>query len=200
MDPIPLTLKHLFSSKLRIRILSHFFFHPGESYHVRRLANALGEPVGAVGRELNNLGKAGILASRPIGNQKHYSPRQDSPIHDELRSIFLKTSGASAALRAAFEERADIEIAFVYGSYASGEAHASSDIDLMVIGDISDRDLAPAVARVERRLGREINYSLYHRTEVEKRIGKKGDFVHEVLVGPKIVLIGRENDELFGTD
>jgi predicted nucleotidyltransferase len=200
MDAIPLTLKCLFSSKLRIKILSHFFFHPGESYHVRRLASVLGEPVGALGRELKNLENAGILASRAVGNQKHYSPRQDSPIHDELRSIFLKTSGASAALRAVLENQSGIEIAFVYGSYASGEAHASSDIDLMVIGDITDRKLAPAVARVERHLGREINYSLYARSEVDKRVGKKGDYVHEVLSGPKIMLIGSGDDGLFSAN
>jgi predicted nucleotidyltransferase len=200
MDAVPLTLKCLFSSKLRVKILSHFFFHPGESYYVRRLASVLGEPVGALGRELKNLENAGILASRPVGNQKHYSPRQDSPIHDELKSIFLKTSGASAMLRAALEKQSNIEIAFVYGSYASGEAHAGSDIDLMVIGDISDRKLAPMVARVERRLGREINYSIYTRPEVDKRIGKKGDFVHEVFSGPKIMLVGAGDDELFGAD
>lgn len=189
MQTVPLTLKLLFSSKLRVKILSHFFFHPGESYYVRRLASELGEHVGVVGRELKNLEKAGILTSRPLGNQKHYSPEQRSPVHDELRNIFLKTSGASAELRDALGKRNDIESAFIYGSYASGEAHANSDIDLMVIGDVLDRQLAPMIARVERRVGREINYSLYTRREIDERTGKKGDFVHEVFSGPKIVII-----------
>lgn len=200
MQTAPLTLKLLFSSKLRVKILSHFFFHPGESYHVRRLASELGEHVGVVGRELKNLEKAGILTSRPLGNQKHYSPDPDSPIHDELRSIFLKTSGASAELRDVLRKRNDIESAFVYGSYASGEAHANSDIDLMVVGDVSDRELAPMISRVERRVGQEINYSLYTRQEVDERIGQKGDFVHEVFSGPKIVLIECGDDGLFEAD
>ncbi len=42
---IPLTLKYLFSGKLRVKVLSHFFFHPGEDFHVRQLATELGDAV-----------------------------------------------------------------------------------------------------------------------------------------------------------
>jgi hypothetical protein len=67
----------------------------------------------------------------------------------------------------------------------------------MIVGDVSDRLLAPAVARVERRLQREINYTVYTRTEIKRRMGEKGDFVHEVWTGPRIMVIGSEDDDLF---
>jgi len=191
------TLKSLFSSKLRVKVLSHLFFHPGETFHVRRLAAELAESPGSVGRELAHLEKAGILSCRTVGNQKHYTLREDSPILDDLRNIFLKTAGAGAELRAELERIAGIELAFIYGSYVSGEAHAASDIDLMVVGDVTDRDLAPAIARVERRLKRQIDYALYTSTEAEKRSRGKGEFVREVLLGPKIVLLGNPDDRLF---
>jgi predicted nucleotidyltransferase len=194
---VPSTLKRLFSSNLRVNVLSHLFFHPGEAFYVRRLAAELAESPGSVGRELAHLEKAGILSCRTVGNQKHYSLRGDSPILDDLRNIFLKTAGAGAELRAALERIAGIELVFIYGSYVSGEAHAASDIDLMVIGDVPDRDLAPAVARVERRLKRQIDYVQYTRREAEQRSGRKGEFVREVLLGPKIVLIGNPDDRLF---
>lgn len=198
MRSVPLTLKRLFSSKLRVKVLSHFFFHPGETFHVRRLAAELEESAGSVARELSNLQEAGVLMSKAVGNQKHYSLRKDNPILEDLRNLFLKTSGASAELKSALERMGDgVEVAFLYGSYASGEAHAASDIDLMVIGDVSDRKLAPAVARVERRLKRCINYTLYTRGEAEKRLGKKGDFVHQVFSGPKILLIGNPDNRLL---
>jgi predicted nucleotidyltransferase len=197
MTTVPLTLKHLFSSKLRVKVLSHFFFHPGEDFYIRYLASALREPVGTVARELAHLEEAGILKHRVVGNQKHYSLQEDSPIAEDLRNIFLKTTGASAELRAALKKIPGVEIAFIYGSYASGEAGVSSDIDLMVIGDVSDKEMATAVASVEKRMKREINYTLYTRDEAEKRLGKKGDFVHEVFAGPKIILIGKANDRLL---
>ena len=197
MTTVPLTLKYLFSSKLRVRVLSHFFSHPGEAFHVRRLAAEMGESAGSVARELAHLKKAGVLVSHSVGNQKHYALRQDNPILEDLRNIFLKTSGASAELRSVLQKIAGVDVAFIYGSYASGEAHAASDIDLMVVGDVSDRELAPAVAQLERRIKRRINYTLYARAEVENRLGKPGEFVHEVLTGPKIVLIGSADDRLF---
>ncbi|MCD6416726.1 MAG: helix-turn-helix domain-containing protein [Planctomycetes bacterium] len=194
---VPLTLKSLFASRLRVEVLSHFFFHPAEEFYVRQLAAELAQPVGTVARELAHLEQAGILTSRPVGNQKHYGLCGDCPILDELRNIFLKTSGAGAELRTALEAFPGVEIAFIYGSYAGGQATASSDIDLMVVGGVTDKDIAPAVAQVERRLKREINYTLYTRSEVERRLGEKGDFVHEVFTGPRIMLIGNMDDRLL---
>jgi predicted nucleotidyltransferase len=194
---VPLTLKRLFSSGLRVKVLSHFFFHPGEAFHVRGLAAEIEESAGSVARELAHLEEAGILTSEPVGNQKRFRLREDNPILEDLRGLFLKTSGASAELKEALAKIGGVEVAFIYGSYASGEAHAASDIDLMVIGEVSDRELAPAVARVERRLKRHVNYTLYTRAEVEQRLGNKGEFVHEVLAGPKIVLIGNTDDRLL---
>jgi len=197
MAGTPLTLKYLFSSELRVKILSHFFFHPGETFHVRGLAAELGESAGTVSRELARLEKAGILRSTPVGNQKRYSPRKDSPILDDLCNIFLKTAGAGAQLRTAMEKISGVELAFIYGSYARGDAHAQSDVDLMIIGDVSDRELAPAVARIEVRLKRQINYIFYTRREAKKGAVKKGEFIHEALSGPRIVLLGDRDDGLF---
>jgi predicted nucleotidyltransferase len=197
---VPLTLKYLFSSRLRVKVLGHFFFHPGQTFHVRGLATELRESAGTVGRELRHLEKAGLLRFQPVGNQKHYSLREDSPILDDLRNLFLKTTGASAELRSVLEKVPGVELAFLYGSYASGEAHALSDLDFLAIGAVSDRELAPAVARIERRLKRPINYILFTRREAEKKARRKGEFLHQVLSGPKIMLIGKADDRLFRVD
>ena len=199
MRSVPLILKHLFSSNLRVKILSHLFLHPGEDFYIRRLASTLRQPVGTVARELTHLEEAGILKHERVGNQKHYSVREESPIAEDLRNIFLKTTGVSAELRTVLDHITGVEIAFIYGSYAIGEAGKSSDIDLMVIGDISNKKMATAIASLERRVKREINYMLYSRDEAVKRVGKKGDFVHEVFAGPKILLMGKPDDRLLGT-
>jgi len=192
-------LKRLFSSGLRVKVLSHFFSHPGEDAYVREIAKVLGESPGTVARELANLEKAGILRSEKIGIQRHYSLDVACPILEDLRGVFLKTTGAGEGLRTALAKLENIEVAFIYGSFAKGDAHAKSDIDLMVVGDVGDRQLAPVVAGVEKRLRREVNYTAYARVEILKRLRKKGDFIHEVFSGPKIVLIGRADDRLLRT-
>jgi len=192
-------LKRLFSSGLRVNVLSHFFLHPGKSAYVREVALALGESPGTVARELMNLQEAGVLRSEKIGNQRHYSLDTTCPILDDLRGMFLKTTGVGDELRSALAKLEDIDLAFIYGSFAKGDAHDKSDIDLMIVGNIGDRQLAPVVARVEKRLRREVNYTAYTRDEALKRLGKKGDFIHEVFSGPKIVLIGKADDRLLRT-
>jgi len=192
-------LKQLFSSNLRIKVLSHFYAHPGESFHVRGLAAAIEESAGTLGRELANLESVGIIVSARVGNQKHYSVDEKSPIHHELRSLFLKTTGVGAVIGSEIEKLDGIEIVFIYGSFARGEAHPASDIDLMIVGDISEQRLAPAMARAERTLGRDVNYTLFRRGEVKERLGHEGDFVNEVFTGPRIVLLGGSDDGLFGT-
>lgn len=190
-------LKRLFSSKLRVSVLSHFFMNPGESFHIRSLATILGESAGNLARELNNLEEAGLVQSRAVGNQKHFSLQEDSPILEDLRNLFLKTVGASGEIRDVLGKMNGIELAFIFGSFASGEAHGSSDIDVMIIGNVSDRDLATLMAEIEGRLHREINYMIFSRKEAEKRIKHGGDFLHEVFRGPRIILIGQSDDGLL---
>lgn len=192
-------LKHLFSSGLRVKVLSYLFGHPGETVHVRGLASAIEESAGTVSRELANLEWGGTVGSVRMGNQKRYSLRRDSAIYDELRTMFLKTTMAGEAIREAMVSVPGIEVAFIHGSFASGEASVGSDIDVFVVGDVRDKTLAPVVARVERRLKREVNYVVFARRELERRLQKPGDFVHEVFAGPSIVLVGSARDRLFRT-
>ena len=183
-------LKRLFSSGVRVRALSHLYLHPGESVHVRRLAHELGESPGNLARELGNLEKAGILRSETVGNQRRYSADPSCPIDAEMRRIFIKMTGALASMRAELERVPAVEAALVFGSFAKGTAGPHSDVDLMIVGSASDRVLAPVVSRIERALGRDINYTVFSREEVSRRRGQPGDFVHEVLNGPTLALLG----------
>ena len=61
-----------------------------------------------------------------------------TPSFVELKSILAKTSGIRDILHEALASLKDrIKLAFVYGSIARGEEKASSDVDLMVVGEIS---------------------------------------------------------------
>lgn len=91
MSTVPDVLKSLFSSTLRIKVFSHYFAHPGESFYVRELAEILGEFAGNVARELKNLEQSGLLNSTTRGERKYYALNSSSPIIDDLRSIFQKT-------------------------------------------------------------------------------------------------------------
>jgi predicted nucleotidyltransferase len=99
-------------------------------------------------------------------------------------------AGLADVLRKALDPLAKkIEMAFVYGSQTDGTARGSSDIDLMVIGQVDAVDLHWAIAKAEEKLVRTVNYALMDRKEFERRRSEKGGFLERVLNGEKIFII-----------
>jgi predicted nucleotidyltransferase len=85
-------------------------------------------------------------------------------------------------------------LALVYGSIASGQERSESDIDLMVIGNVSPADLALPLRRAREQLGRDINPTVYLVTEFNKKRAARDHFLSHVLTGPRLIVLGSEND------
>jgi len=105
-----------------------------------------------------------------------------------------KTVGIETSLRQALLSVRDIEMAFIYGSYAKNKEGILSDIDLFVIGKVGPRRIQNIVSGVQTKLGREINQAVYAREEITKKIREKNHFMLSVLKGAKIFLKGTEDD------
>lgn len=83
-----------------------------------------------------------------------------------------------------------IEIMFVFGSFARRAQTAESDIDLMVIGDISLKELTPGLRKAEQLLDRQVNAVVYSRQEWARRFRDRNPFVMQVVKGEKIFIQG----------
>lgn len=186
-------LHKLFSSKLRVDLLGLFFGRPDEEFYVREIGKMLGDDVGNISRELKNLESIGLLISRRKGNLKYFLLDRKFPLYEELRSIILKTRGAAGIIQNALAGMEGVEYAFIFGSIAAGQETAKSDIDLMVIGDVSLEQLISRLKEPETTLGREINASLYDIREIRKRLREKEPFIVRVMKEPKTMLIGEED-------
>ena len=186
-------LQALFSSKARVKLLTHFFSHPEEQFYARSLARQVEEHYNAVWQELNNLERVGLLVSEWDANVKYYRLNPDFPIYDELKRIILKTSGLGQSLREALDHLGTVEWAFIYGSVAAGEEDSLSDVDLMLVGEVDLMALSAVIARLEDQLGREINYLVSAPAELAQRLADGDPFINNVLAGPKVMLIGDED-------
>lgn len=178
----------------RQRVLGLLLLHPQTHYHVREIARLTNTAAGSLHRELSKLAKAQVLLREVSGHQVYYQANISFPIFNELASILRKTSGMADILAnalAPFTEK--IEAAFVFGSMARGTENAGSDIDLLIIGEISFTDAVTALYSAQATLGREINPKVYHRTEWQKLI-KNNTFLQEILNKPKIFIVGTTND------
>lgn len=197
MDHESPMLERLFGSRLRAKLLGWFFTHSDERYFIRQLELLLKENATNISRELIRLETMGILVSKRVGNQKHYQANKKCPFFQELKGLILKTLGVVGTIREGLKEFSGVKYAFIYGSFAKKIETAESDVDLMLIGKIDLNHLDDSLPKIEKKLGRTINYTYYTLREFNKK-RKVGDgFIKNVLKDEKIMLVGSK-DELIG--
>ncbi|HUX82055.1 MAG TPA: nucleotidyltransferase domain-containing protein [Halothiobacillus sp.] len=190
-----MSLNAILFPEYRRRVLGLLLLHPDQRYYLREIARLTGTTAGTLARELTKLVKAGVITVQKVGNQSHYSANPDCPVFDELASILRKTSGLTDVLADALLPLADqIEVAFIFGSVASGKARSESDIDLMVIGDVSFKAVVTALYSLQERLGRELNPKVYSRMEWRNLVAENGTFIRDIQKKPMLFIMGRESD------
>lgn len=177
----------------RKKVLSVLLLHPDVDYHVRELARLTGTPAGTLHRELARLAEGGLLLRKEQGNQVRYQANQQCPVFPELAGLLRKTTGAADMLASALAPLG-VPLALIFGSVASGTETATSDVDVLVIGDAGFADVVRAIYPVQQELGREINPVVYSAKEFKRRVGKKDPLALDILAKPKIFLTGNEDD------
>lgn len=182
-------------TEYRRRVMGLLLLHPGQRYYLREIARLTATVPGTLKRELTKLELAGVLTVEKVGNQVHYAANRECPIFEELASILRKTSGLTDILSEGLMPVAErIEVAFVFGSMASGKANAGSDIDLMVIGEAGFGEVVQLLHPLQQTLGREINPKLYSRDEWKNLVRAQSAFVRDVLSKPRLFIIGNEKN------
>lgn len=182
--------------KARAAIIGLLFGRPDEAFYLREIVERTGLGVGHVQRELKRLTDAGVFERTERGRHVYFQADRDCPIFDELRGIATKTMGAPAVLRDALAPLADrIVAAFIFGSFARGDEHSGSDIDLMVIGDTTFAEVVRAIRPAEAKLDRPINPTVYPVAEFRAKRAAGHHFVNSVMNGEKQFILG-DADEL----
>lgn len=189
-------LNKLFSSKTRVEILKLFLFNTNNSFYQRQISNITAQSIRGVQREVDKLNRMGLIERSTQGNRIYYKVNKKCPIVEDLKNIFFKSVGIAEALKESLKEKG-IKIAFIYGSYAKGEESLLSDIDLMVIGDISSKEISSILSKPKKELMREINYVVFSLNEFINKAIQKDHFINSVLKNKKIYIVGNE-DELKG--
>jgi predicted nucleotidyltransferase len=171
-------------------VLGLLLLRPDEALHGREIARRTGLPAGTLTRELTRLAEVGLLKREKRGNQQVYSADTGNLIFTELASILRKTSGVTEVLAQALAPfAARLRVAFVFGSVAAGRETAASDIDLMLIGDLSFREAVALLYPLQATLGREINPKVFSATEFAAKLGQEA-FLVDVLAKPKLFVLG----------
>ena len=185
------TIRSRLFGRVRSSVLSLLLLNSDISMYFREIERAVGMGRGAVQRELDNLVHSGIVVRSKQGNQVYYQANHKSPVFAELKSLMIKTTGVADVLREVLKPfQSHIETAFIHGSFARGTEHADSDVDVMVIGDLTFSEVVDALALAQESIGREINPSVYPVDEFVRRVSSGNHFLTSSVGEPKIFLIG----------
>ncbi len=187
---------YISKSKIRRALLALFFTNSSKRYYLRELERNLGYSAGSIRRELLKFQKDNLFETHRVGNLLYYSLNTKHPLFNEIKSIVSKTVGVEGLLKNALSSLKNIQIAFIYGSFASRKENFSSDIDLMIIGEPDDTPFYENISALESKLEREINPSIYSITDYKKKKKEKSGFILDLLENPKVMLIGTE-EELY---
>lgn len=184
---------HLFAGRAVVALLRMFFLHPSRDFYQRELTALTGERLFLIQSALKRLVRAGIVGQMSRGNRTYYRVDPSQPAYEDLKALILKTLGLGDRLRALLAGMRDkVKIAFIYGSVARGEETPSSDIDIMLIGDLLGREVAALFAPVKKLLNQEVNPSVYSASEFRKTFRQRHPFVREIFDEPKVFLLGDE--------
>jgi predicted nucleotidyltransferase len=178
-------------NKTRQAVLALLYGHDDESFYLRQIVRAVRLGQGSVQRELARLTRDGYLIRTRRGNQVYFQVNRHSPVFAELKMLVMKTGGATGVLQTALAKLSErTAVAFLYGSIVTGTDRSGSDVDLIVVGDVTFAEVVAAVRPAQEILQREVNPSVYSPAEFRKKIQAGHHFLSALLKAPKIFLDG----------
>ncbi len=176
-------------------VLGLLYSQPNRSFYTKEIIRLTGMGVATIKRELDRMVAAGILSMTKIGNQHHYQAEPDCPLYHELISIIKKTVGVSDDIKSAIALLIKkINWAFIFGSVASNKETATSDIDLMLVGDVKFSDVVKVLYLIQETLVREINPKIYGVEELNQMRLSNDAFIKEILSKPRMDIVGDANE------
>jgi hypothetical protein len=74
------------------------------------------------------------------------------------------------------------------------ERKREDEVDILVVGEVVLPELAALIRAEESKRGREINYTVMSRDELEFRKKRRDPFLGGILAGSRVMIIGDEED------
>jgi hypothetical protein len=190
----------LFGSKTRVKLLHLFLNNPGKAFYVREITRLIDEQINSVRRELANMMKVGIIKSDNADNKLYYAVDQRYEFYVPLREIFaddIATNERSKVLapsaldwQGRLDELGSVKLAVLSGVFVTG---STSSIDVLLVGNPAPAKLKAFVKTLEKKEGRELNYSVMKYDEFYYRLSVRDRFITELISGKHTVIRDEEN-------
>lgn len=180
----------LFGSKTRVKLLHLFLNNPGTPYYVREITRLVDEQINSVRRELSNMLSIGIITSDNSDNKLYYEVNQRYEHYVALRAIFADQIATPVVASSSQSGTVDdtwvnsvknlpgLRVAVAAGMLVKDSV---SNIDLLLVGNISNSKVQSVVKGIESSIGRELNYTVMTYDEFYYRLSLRDKFITEII-------------------
>ena len=140
-------------AKNSLGLLKVFLFTPGTQMYQNEVIRMSGLSKNTTMKLLGLFTKHGILTESRKGNLKLFLLAEAHPVVKQLK-ILINVSELYEVLKEFSDKGFE---AFLFGSTSRGEDTDHSDIDLLIIGKISNDNISRIETKIRRLLNRDIN-------------------------------------------
>ncbi|MCL5784698.1 MAG: hypothetical protein M1142_05090 [Patescibacteria group bacterium] len=191
-------MEDLFVSRVRVKLLKLFLTTPDPLLHVREIVRRTEEEINAVRRELARMEKLGMVDSEWRANRRLYHFRKDYVFYQQLLGLVAKSTGLGGAIIKNRGKLGRLKYAMMATRFVKNQASGPEDVDILIVGQIVLPELQSIVADEQAKRENEINYSFMDEAEFQFRVKRRDPFILRVLIQPKIMLWGDEEEMLSG--
>jgi len=184
----------IFRSEAQLRMLARLLLQPDQPATAAELQEASGMSKASLHRELLRATDAGLV-DRDESRRPHvFRAARSSPMYDAVASLLRMTVGAEIDIQQLLAATPRVQAAAIHGSWADDRARPSSDIDLIVVGDVDGRRLRAQLRKLGTKLGREIDLTLLTSSNFAELVRSENPFLRVVLDRPFVNVVGDISD------
>ena len=189
MKPSVPLLAPILRSNMQGAILAALLLQPDREFTLSELSALSGAAPSQVHGEVTRLTKAGWALDRKVGRSRLIRAATEHSMYRPMVQILELSYGPLVVLPEILAQVGQVLEAYIYGSWAAryaGEAgSAPRDLDVLLVGSPSRRDMTAAAADASARLGLEVNIA-----RVDTRAWEQDDdgFVTTIKARPHVAL------------
>jgi len=186
--PVPL-LAPLLRSNMQGEILAALLLQPDREFTMTELSMLTGSAPSQVHGEVTRLTTAGWALDRRVGRSRLIRAATEHSMYQPMVQILELSYGPLVVLPEILARVGRVREAYIYGSWAAryvGEAgSAPRDLDVLLVGSPSRREMTAAATDASARLGLEVNIA---RVETSAWEQDSDGFVATVRSRPHVAL------------